>query len=157
MKLMSLKRMNSIICPTGKAQIDNDVSRLTVFGTVLLMGAFLYTRQPAYMIIATLDTVIRGSLVPKYSVISMILSRIFSIFNRRIKKKKVSLAKKQFAARLGSLCGVCSVLFFYSGINSAALGLAGFWMVLAILDSVFNLCMGCIIYTYVVFPFYAKD
>ena len=88
----------------------------------------------------------------KYSLIKKISSLILQVSNWEV--KKIDLAKKIFASRLGMLCGVASVILFYLNMELASLIIAGFWMLLAILDSVFDFCMGCIIYSYVVFPYY---
>jgi len=146
--------MNSIICPISKEKIDNNESRLTVFISVIFMMAFIYTKQPLYMAIATVDTLIRAVFHPKYSPIKIIASSIIDRFTWA--PKKIDLAKKVFASRLGMLCGMASLVLFYMDLQSASLIIAGFWMLLAILDSVFDLCVGCIIYTYIVLPIHLK-
>ncbi len=142
--------MNSIICPVSKEKIDKNESRVTVFISVIFMAAFIYTRHPAYMIFATTDTLIRAVFLAKYSLLSMMASRISRFFNWDA--KKTGLAKKIFAARLGMLCGIMSIVLFYLDLELASLAIAGFWMFLAILDSLFDFCVGCIIYTYLILP-----
>ena len=147
--------MNSIICPISKKKIDNNGSRITVFISAIFMLAFIYTKHPFYMLIATADTLIRAVFHPRYSPMGMIASGILTLFDRSI--KRIDLSKKQFAARLGMLCGIASIILFYLDLEPASLAIAIFWMLLAILDSVGNFCLGCILYTYVVFPFYVKQ
>ncbi|MFS4449009.1 DUF4395 domain-containing protein [Maribacter sp. 2307UL18-2] len=146
--------MKSIICPISKEKVDNNQSRATVFISVIFMMVFIYTKNPALLVIATADTFIRAVFHPRYSPMGMIASGILNVLNRQV--KKIDLSKKQFASRLGMLCGVTSILLFYLDLELASLTIAVFWMSLAILDSVFDFCLGCIIYTYVVFPFYMK-
>ncbi|MDN5212985.1 DUF4395 domain-containing protein [Fulvivirgaceae bacterium BMA12] len=144
--------MNSIICPVSKEKIDNYESRITVFISVIFMAAFIYTRHPAYMVLATTDTLIRAIFFARYSPMRMIASRIRRFFNGDA--KKIGLAKKVFAARLGMLCGIISIALFYFNLEWASLAIAGFWMLLAILDSLFDFCLGCVIYTYLILPFH---
>ncbi len=150
-----MSRLNSIICPLGKGKIDLLQSRVIVFVTALLMMFFLYTENPIYMIIATLDTCIRAFLKPKSSPFGMIIAKLFALMDRQV--ITVNLAKKQFAARLGALCGLSSLLLFYFGFQLGAIVMTSFWMVLALLDALLNACLGCVIYSSLVLPFYTRQ
>lgn len=137
--------MNAIFCPISKKKIDNNVSRLTVFFTVIFMVAFIYTKNPIYMIIATTDTAIRAWLDIKYSPLKWMALKGVNLI--KVNPDNIDLAKKTFASRLGMLCGLASVLLYFLGFEWTSLFIAGFWLLLAILDAVFNFCLGCIIYT----------
>ncbi|WP_040280320.1 DUF4395 domain-containing protein [Psychroserpens damuponensis] len=139
--------MNTIICPISKEKIDNNVSRVTMFFSVVLMLTFIYTKNPIYILVATTDTLVRAWLNVKYSPIKWLAT--FIINRAKTSPVYIDLAKKVFASRLGMLCGVASVVLFYLNFESASFIITGFWAFLAILDSVFNFCLGCIIYTYV--------
>lgn len=137
--------MNTVFCPISNKKIDNNVSRLTVFFTVTFMTAFIFTRNPIYMIIATTDTAIRAWLDVKYSPLKWMASK--AINSIKISPDTIDLAKKTFASRLGMLCGLVSVFFYFLGFEWTSLFVAGFWLLLAILDAVFNFCLGCVIYS----------
>jgi hypothetical protein len=62
-------------------------------------------------------------------------------------------APKMFAARLGLLFSAGAVLFFALSLP-VSLVFGGILLVFATLDSVFDFCVGCLTYTYVVLPFY---
>jgi len=147
--------MNSIICPISTKRIDNNVSRITVFISVVFMAFFIYTRNPIYMIIVTIDTMIRAVIDVKYSPLKQMSSQAIRVM--KWKEELIDLAKKIFASRLGMLCGVASILLFYFELETASFIVAAIWLVLGILDSVFNFCLGCIIYSYLVFPFYKSN
>ena len=146
--------MRQIICPISTEKIDNNVSRLTVFLNVLLMGIFIVTDNPIYLMLATMDTMIRAVLHTRYSPFKIISSFIIRLSG--IQKKPISLAKKVFASRLGIICGLISLGFYYLDMPLVSLSIAAFWMSLSILDSVVNFCLGCIIYSYLVYPFYNR-
>ena len=143
---------NTIICPISTEKIDSNVSRLSVFITAIFMILYLITLNPVYMAIATFDTMIRGVWDVKYSPVRMMSLRIVQV--TKLKPKKINLDKKIFASRLGMLCGIISLILYYFNLEVASLIVAGMWMALAILDSVVDFCLGCIIYSYVVYPFY---
>ena len=68
-------------------------------------------------------------------------------------KKPVFAAPKKFAAGLGFLMSILIALFFDSQIG-IFLGIA--LMMLAALESVFNICIGCYIYNFLVLPIQNK-
>jgi hypothetical protein len=70
--------------------------------------------------------------------------------------KMTGKAPKVFASRLGFICGLLGCVFITLQIPLTAIVIIGIWTLLAILDSVLNFCVGCIIYNYLVFPFYNK-
>ena len=145
-------RVQQIICPISIQKIDSNVSRLTVFINVLFMAAFLTTQIPYFMIIVSIDYFIRAVLKVEYSPIRLIAMGITGTLG--LKKKPINLAQKIFASRLGVIVAVASVILFFTGATNASLIVAGMLLALSFMDSVFNYCVGCIIYNYVVYPFY---
>jgi hypothetical protein len=146
--------MNTIVCPISIEKIDSRVSRLTVFLNVILMALFIATSSPVYIFIVALDYFIRATLDPKYSPLRFIAVGIIDMFD--FEKKPIGLAPKIFASRLGFLCALAAYLLVLMGYTTPALAVAGFLMVLSLMDSVLNFCVGCLIYNYLVYPFY-KD
>lgn len=146
--------MKAIVCPISTEKIDSNVSRLTVFLNVLLMGIFIYSRNPIYISIVALDYFIRATLKVEYSPIRFVALNFIKLFN--LKKKPINLAQKIFASRLGLICAIAALSLQLLGYSTMALIIAGFLMILSIMDSVFNFCVGCIIYNFLVLPFYQK-
>ena len=146
--------MKNVVCPISSERIDSNVSRLTVFLNVVLMALFLVTLNPVYIIVVTVDYFIRAALHVKYSPIRLVA--VGAVQGLNLKKKPIDLAQKIFASRLGLLCAFASTVLLLLDYNIASMSIAGFLMVLSIMDSVFNFCVGCLIYNYLVYPFY-KD
>ncbi len=144
--------MNAIICPISSEKINLNVSRITVFINVLLMGLFFYTNSPIYIVIVLVDYFIRAFLKIEYSPVRFISVGIVKGLN--MKGKTIDLAQKIFASRLGMLCALAALIFFYFDNQLGTSISLGMLMVLSFADSVFNLCVGCLIYNYIVFPFY---
>jgi len=144
--------MKNLVCPISTETIDSNVSRLTVFFNVILMAIFLVTLNPAFIIVVTLDYFIRAAIHVKYSPIRLIA--LWGIGLLRLKKKPIGLAQKVFASRLGFLVALTSTVLILSGYPFASMAMAGLLMALSIMDSVFNFCVGCRIYSYVVIPYY---
>ena len=146
--------MKGIVCPISIEKIDSNVSRLTVFINVVLMGMFLYSQNPLFIGIVAMDYFIRAVLKVTYSPIRFFAFNIISALN--VKKNPINLAPKIFASRLGLICAIVAVILHLLGYTSGALITAGLLMILSIMDSVFNFCVGCLIYNFLVYPFY-KD
>lgn len=146
---------SNVVCPVSQERVDSHVSRLTVFMSVVLMGYFLITLQPIAVWILALDCGIRAAGYNHYSPLCFIASLIIKTMG--IQPKMVGKAPKVFASRLGFTCAALGVVFITFNLPTAARVIIGMFAVLATLDSVFNFCVGCIIYHYLVFPFFAKQ
>lgn len=147
-----MKYLNNVICPIGIEKIDLNVSRITVFLNVILMGLFFYTNNPLYIVAVFTDYLIRAVFNAKYSPLRFISTSTLKTF--KVEGEKINLAQKVFASRLGMLCALSSLIFFYFD-NTVGTSISlGLLMVLSFADSVFNFCVGCLIYNYIVYPFY---
>jgi len=144
--------MKAIICPISIEKIDSNVSRLTAFLSVVFLVAFMVTLNPIFIILVSLDFFIRATMNNKYSPIRFAAVGIVRAMN--LKKKPINLAQKVFASRLGFLCALTSLILFVMGYNTGSLIVAALLMTLSIMDAVFKFCVGCLIYNYLVYPFY---
>ena len=145
-------KIQTVVCPVSIEKIDSKVSRLTVFLNVILMGFFIFTQNPVFIGIVAVDYFIRATMKLEYSPLRYIAFSIISLL--KLPKKPVNLAQKIFASRLGLMCATVSFVLQLSGFTTGALIVAGILMLLSFMDSVLNFCVGCIIYNYVVYPFY---
>jgi hypothetical protein len=146
--------MKAIVCPISIEKIDSNVSRLTVFINVVFMGIFLYTHNPIFISIVAADYFIRAIFKVRYSPIRFLALQTISILS--IPRKPINLAQKIFASRLGLICAGVALILQLMGFTTAALVVAGMLMILSIMDSVFNFCLGCLIYNFLVYPFYTN-
>lgn len=147
--------MNSLICPVSIEKIDSNASRMTVFINVVLMGIFIYTLQPVYVFIVTIDYFIRAFLNAKWSPIRWVGFAIVKALGTT--PKPIGVSQKVFASRLGFLCAFASSFFILFEMPFASQISIGILFVLSIADSVFNFCVGCLIYNFIVYPFYLKS
>lgn len=146
--------LSNIACPISNHKIDSHVSRITVFLNAVLMVHYLLTQQPISLFIVTIDYGIRAFWSNRYSPLCFISNLIVKILGAEA--KMVDHAPKVFASRLGFICALFGAFFFLYGMPAASQIIIGLFTVLAVLDSVFNLCVDCLIYHYFVFPFFEK-
>ncbi|MFW6309622.1 MAG: DUF4395 domain-containing protein [Prolixibacteraceae bacterium] len=144
--------MKHLICPISKEKINERVTRVNAFLTVLLVIAGFGLNSVLFFIFLLADFYIRAFTQLKYSPISYISSRLANALN--LEKKPVDKAQKVFAARMGFIMTLAiSVLFFFN-FTIAALIVGGILVFFATLEFALAVCVGCIIYTYIVLPFY---
>ncbi len=143
--------MKSIICPISKDRMNQNVARLT--GMLVAVSAILYalTRNPFIPVFMVIDFYLRAYANPAYSPFARLAKAINSRLN--LQAVMIDKAPKLFAARVGLLFSIVMLLTYpVSPVASSivSLVLASF----ALLECVFNFCVGCITYTYVVLPVY---
>lgn len=144
----------NIVCPISKDRIDSNVSRLTAFLNVLMMIAFIWTLNPIIIYIVAFDYGVRAFGYTRYSPVCFIANLISKILGWE--PKMVDKAPKIFASRLGFVCAMFGSIFITLNMPVHATIVITIFAVLAVLDSVFNYCVGCIIYHTLVFPFFKK-
>ena len=143
--------MNNLVCPISTQQINEYASRVVATVIVSLITLFIITQNVWFLIFAIFDFTFRVFEKVKFSPISWFVSKLFNITN--LPKKLVNKAPKVFAARLGFFLSVLALalFFFYPTVSIIIAGVLG---ICAFADAAFNYCIGCVIYHYVVFPFY---
>ena len=149
---LNQNEMSALICPISTEKINLNISRLTVGINVILMALFFYTNNPIFTYIVVVDYFIRAFLPSKYSPVKLISTLIIKTLG--LKGKSIDLAQKVFASRLGWLCATASLVFYFLDITLGTQISLGLLLVLSFADSVLNLCVGCLIYNYIVYPFY---
>jgi hypothetical protein len=129
--------------------VATNVVRTTGLFMVLGVVAFAVTGFSWILPILALDFAIRGFGNPRYSPFGRLADRI--VARTLPPGKPIDRAPKMFAARVGFLFAT-----FAFGLSfvfpSVALGVALALGTFAALECVFNFCVGCVVYTYVVLP-----
>ena len=75
----------------------------------------------------------------------------------RLAKKPVDAEPKKFAAALGMAFSIFIITFQLSGFILAANLVGAILIFCATLEAGFNICLGCIVYTYTVLPFHTRQ
>ena len=139
-----------LVCPVSFDQVDSNASRLTVFFNTVLMTVFMFALQPVLLYVVSVDYFIRACGLKKYSPIAFVSQKIVRALE--MKPVMIDVAQKTFASRLGFACALFGTIFILNDMPIASMIVIGFFMVLATLDSIFDLCVGCLIYNNLVFP-----
>jgi hypothetical protein len=134
----------SLACPISEHYIDENTARFNAFLTLSAILVFLLTPFKWVLFIVALDFFLRRILNGRFSYISRISNWAIAILGLR--RIKINAGPKLFAANVGFLLSLASVLFFFSGLHTVSYVLAGTLVFFTFLESVFNYCVACVLY-----------
>lgn len=141
--------MKTLICPISTQRISRHVVRLTGLMMASMIALYLLTGNITFIIAIVIDYSIRAFTTLSTSPFSWVAVQIVRLAD--LPPKPQDKAPKIFAARVGWLFALATaVLYFIYPSASPIVG--SVLMTFALLESVLDFCVGCIVYTYVVFP-----
>ncbi len=146
--------MKGLVCPVSYHKINENSSRLSVFILATLTEIYLLTGNIYFMMFVAFDYMFRIFETVKFSPLTFITHYFFKIF--RLPVRHVNKGPKVFASRMGLLFALLSIGFIYF-FPVVSVVFAIILLICTILDAVFNVCLGCLIYHYLIFPFYSDD
>jgi len=149
-----MKFVDNVVCPISNVKFDGNLDRLSVFLIVLLLGAYLLTGNPLFLFLVVADYTIRAFDKGKYSPTKLIAEQLNKVI--KIKPKLIDQAPKLFATRIGLINSGVALLLYFLGLQTPSFIASGVLLTFTILDSIFNICAGCLMYNYLVFPFYKR-
>ena len=144
--------MKELVCPISNERINERMTRMNAMITILLVIAGFAFNSVIFYVFLMADFFIRGFTRLNCSPVSFTSRTLLNVL--RLEGKPIDKAPKIFAARLGFIMTlVISVLFLLS-FSLASLVVAGILVFFASLEFALGICVGCIIYTYLILPFY---
>ncbi len=141
--------MKTLICPISTQRINRHAVRLTGLMMASMIALYLLTGNILFIIAIVIDYAVRAFTTLPYSPFSWAAAQLVQYFNWP--PKQIDKAPKIFAARVGWMFATATaVLYFINPLASLIVGAT--LMIFALLESVFDFCVGCIVYTYIVLP-----
>lgn len=149
-----INMLANLVCPISSERIDSNVSRLTIFISVILVTIFVITLNTIPLYIAAFDYFVRaftpGTLSPLRFIATFISTTI------GITPKMMDKAPKVFASRLGFLCLLAASILINLGLTTPSIVVTIMAGSLFFLDAAGIVCVGCLIYYHIVYPFFNK-
>jgi len=143
--------MKQIICPISDEKINEQITRLNaIIGILFVVAAFAFNSVFS-LVFLTADFYIRAFTKLRFSPVSY--SSHWLTNTLKLGNKAIDKAPKIFAARLGFVMTLAITILVLAGLKIAALIVAGILIFFASLEFAFAICVGCLIYTYLVLPF----
>lgn len=132
-------------CPVIFKKIDQNIIRV-VAGLVSALGIiFIITPQLSILIVLLYDFLVRVLGYQKASPLFHLGTFISKLLG--LKKNDIDAGPKEFALKIGFLFVLVSLIMFLSGEVPAAVLIMAILALCALLEVVFNYCIGCKIYT----------
>jgi hypothetical protein len=141
--------MWNVICPVSNIPIDRNVVRTNGLITTACLVAYVLTRSPWIIVPLGLDYVLRASMSAPASPMTHLARGVARLL--RLPNRPMDKAAKVFACRIG-VCFALGAAFTHFLAPAVAPWLAGVLAVFTTLESVFDFCLGCVVYTYIALP-----
>jgi hypothetical protein len=139
-----------MICPVSKERVDENRVRATALGVVITMGLFLMTGLWIFPAFLMIDFYIRAFTGYPVSPLSWLGSNFIRLLGTT--PVLIDKAPKIFAARIGFLFSLLTLAGTWLGLDLFAFISASTLVLFAFLECGLNFCMGCWVYTYLVYP-----
>ena len=146
--------MKNLVCPISDQRINEHITRLNAFFAIATVVLAFVFNSVLLLIFIMADFFIRAFTEIKFSPISFVSHYLSNALSLPV--KLIDKAPKVFAARLGFLMTLIITALFSLNMSIAAVIIASLLVFFASLEFFFAICVGCLIYTYLVLPFYKE-
>ena len=150
-----MKLFEQLICPVSPERVDENRVRVTALAVVFTMGAYFVTGFALFPALLVVDFFIRAFTPLKYSPLSYLAHHFVKVIGTQA--VLIDKAPKVFAARIGFIITSITTLGALLGWPLLADVSGSVLVLFAFLECGLNFCMGCWIYTFVVYPLVRKN
>lgn len=137
----------AIVCPVSDQKANENVIRIIAFYVVLITLISLYSGNPLPAAFLSLDFFLRAYTNGRFSILKQLSAPTATVLH--IRPRPIPAAPKKFAAALGFVFSLLVVVTQLLGLDAASLVIGGLLVVCAVLESVFAICIGCYVYTFI--------
>jgi len=149
-----MKLLTQLICPVSPERVDENRVRATALLVVFTMGAYFVTGSALFPALMVADFFIRAFTRLKYSPLSFVAYHFVQVIGTQA--VLIDKAPKVFAARIGLILTSITTLGALLHFPLLAYISGSVLVLFAFLECGLNFCMGCWLYTYVVYPLARK-
>ncbi|HLN74632.1 MAG TPA: DUF4395 domain-containing protein [Prolixibacteraceae bacterium] len=146
--------MKNLVCPISDQRVNEQVTRINALLTIIVLVSAFVLNSVLLLAFLMADFFIRAFTEIKFSPISFTSHSVRNALSLSV--KMIDKAPKIFAARMGFLMSTAIAVLYILNLTTAAVVVASVLIFFATLEFAFGICVGCMIYTYLVLPFYKK-
>jgi len=150
-----MKQFNQLICPVSPERVDENRVRVTALGVIVTMGGYFITGNVLIPALLVMDFFIRAFTRFKYSPLGWLAHLTVKVLG--IQVILIDKAPKMFAARIGFILTMITSLAALLDLSCLSYILGSVLVFFAFLECGLNFCMGCWLYSYVVYPLVRKN
>ena len=146
LKLETKETTGQIECPVNFKPVNENKVRITAAFIFILSLAYLIYPHWIISLVLVIDFCLRSFRLGQYSYLGWSAEKIINTFS--FASKPVDSGAKEFAARMGFI--IADLLFIVSVLNVHPVDyyLVSLLLIFSFLESVFNFCAGCHVYTF---------
>jgi len=149
-----MKLITQLICPVSQERVDENRVRATALLVVFTMGAYFVTGSSLFPALLVVDFFIRAFTRLNYSPLSFVAHHFVQVIGTQA--VLIDKAPKVFAARIGLILTSITTLGALLHFTLLAYISGSVLVLFAFLECGLNFCMGCWLYTFVVYPLVRK-
>lgn len=131
-------------CPISTRRVDTNMMRIISFQVVLFTLALLFTQEKFFTLILLFDFSVRTLRMPGLSPFHTVGKMMLNGWGAEPKMSDES--PKRFALFFGLITSFFLSLFYISGAFEIATFIAVILLICALLEALFDFCIGCKIY-----------
>lgn len=131
-------------CPISTRRVDSNMVRVISFQVALFTVALLITQESAFALILLFDFFMRTLRQSQFSPFQAIGNFILTGWG--IAPKLCDESPKRFALYLGLIISLFLVVFYMAGFTVFATSITIILLISALLETLFDFCIGCKIY-----------
>ncbi len=131
-------------CPISQRRIDTNIVRVVSFQLFLFTLLFAVTRNDLFIFVVLYDFAARVFRQERYSPFAQIAKTVLKHWD--VTPNFSDESPKRFALYLGFITSIAITLFALLGLVKTALFVAFILMICAILEVLFDFCIGCKLY-----------
>ncbi len=131
-------------CPISFNRVDANFVRIIAFQVITIALLLIYTQELIFALVLLVDFSIRILNLKKFSLLSYIAQFIINYFN--IQTQPCDEAPKRFALYLGVVIITLFTILYFFQFNLLASILVSILLICALLEAIFDYCIGCKIY-----------
>lgn len=146
--------MNNILCPVSDEKVNEKIVRFTALLTFLIALFFIFKPNILLVLFLAFDFYSRGFGTSRTSILALTGSGLKDYIPFR--SKIIDKAPKIFAARIGFILSLLSIVLLLSNAILASQITIVVLAFFAFLEWAAGFCMGCYIYSWIVLPFFTK-
>jgi len=131
-------------CPISTRRVDSNMARLISFQVALFTVIFLITQESFFALVVLFDFLMRALRLSNFSPFEIVGA--FVLKGWGIAPKLCDESPKRFALYLGLVTSLFLVVFYVAGFTTFAIAIAVILLICALLETLFDFCIGCKIY-----------
>ena len=137
-----------------KKEISNYYTDENVVRIIAVQVTILATLSLIYQCIFPLYLLIGDFALRAFTYFPSPLAALAKIFSHalKLKPKPIFAAPKKFAASVGFIFSLFTLVLFLLNLDIAAFSVGNILIICAVLESVFKVCIGCYVYDWLVAP-----